>query len=137
MLSVIQDRRVQQMLRQENAQTAHRAGGMSLGLWLEQSFWKGGRGRGNRLIDQRPTMRPLPSPAFRGHMRIQRRGESALQSNPFVPSQAARIIVAFCQLGKLPRVRKRLRQSRIAWWYIAPASVAIWLVTLFPCIYQI
>ncbi len=137
MLSVIQDRGVQRMLRQENGQTAYRAGGMSLGLWLEQGFWKGDLGRGNRLIDQRPTTRPLPSPAFRGHMRIQRRGESALQSNPFVPSQAARIIVAFRQLGKLPRVRKRLQQRRIAWWHIAPASVAIWLVTLLLCIYQI
>lgn len=103
-LNVIQDRGIQQVLWQNKRQADRRGGVMSLGLGLEQGFWKGGRGRGNRLIDERVTMRPVPSPAFSGHMRMQRRGVSALHRYLFVPTQAARIIVTFCQLGKLPIV---------------------------------
>ena len=92
------------MLRQNKGQTDHRAGVMALSPSVEQEFWKRDMGRGNHLIDECLTMRPLPSLAFSGHMRMQRRGESALHRYPFVPSQAARIIVAFCQGGKLPIV---------------------------------
>ncbi len=106
-LNVIQNRGIQQVLWQNKRQADRRAGVMSLGLALEQGFCKGGRGRGNRLIDECLTMRPVPSPAFSGHMRMQRRGKSALHRYPFVPSQAARIIVTFCQGGKLPTVCKQ------------------------------